>query len=306
MNSIHLLWLLHQLVLYNTLFVSGSIEPKDVFRPATTYWIYTMDENFVEQESKHYSIGVKPTYDIDASIELDISTSKPEGKIIRPTAFVTVDKSAFGVASLIISGDTVSTVAVLFEPGQTPVELEWKIPKVGRQMTYDVQAKIDFYNTSISTETAQLNSFMKTQVIPLSQTTILEPITDKAGKIIAEPSLVYASDYYHENLRFRVLDQDDHCIIGGSEDCAVQGSTLDEYGGKASVEHYGTILNVKSPSPDSSIKRFSIDSVDPLPSKLKITLESMDEFVPEASALEDIDLKVKYRTISEIVTVKST
>jgi len=264
-----------------------------------------MDENFVKQESKHYSIGVKPTYDIDASIELDITTSKPEGKIIRPTAYVTVDKSAFGVASLIISGDTVSTVAVLFEPGQTPVKLEWIIPKVGKQMTYDVQAKIDFYNTSTSTEMAQLNSFMKTRVIPLSQTTILEPITDKAGKIIAEPSLVYASDYYHENLRFRVLDQDDNCIIGGSEDCAVQGSTLDEYGGKASVEHYGTILNVKSHSPDSSIKRFSIDSVDPLPSKLKITLESMDEFVPEASALEDIDLKVKYRTISEIVTVKS-
>ncbi|MCH7940445.1 MAG: hypothetical protein IH842_00510, partial [Thaumarchaeota archaeon] len=291
-----------------TLLVSGSISPDDMFRPAITYWIYAIDENLVEHESKHYSIGVKPTFDVSAAIELDITTSKPEGSIIRPTAYVTnsAPESTFGTVSLIVNGNTVSTVAVLLEPGQTPVELEWKIPKVGKQMTYDVQAKVVLYNTSISTETAQLNSFMKTQVIPLSQTIILEPITDKAGKIIAEPSLVYASDYYHENLRFRVLDQDDHCIIGGSEDCAVQGSTLDVYRGKASVEHHGIILNVKSSSPDSSIERFSIDSVDPLPSKLKITLESMDEFVPEASALEDIDLKVKYRTISEIVTVKST
>ena len=34
--------------------------------------------------------------------------------------------------------------------------------------------------------------------------------------------------------------------------------------------------------------------------------EPIGEFMPPAFAAEDIDLKVKYRTISEIVTVKST
>jgi len=291
-----------------TLLVSASISPDDMFRPAITYWIYAIDENLVEQVSKHYSIGVKPTFDVSAAIELDITTSKPEGSTIRPTAYVTniAPESAFGTVSLIVNGNTVSTKAVLLEPGQTPVKLEWKIPKEGKQVIYDVQAKVDLYETSISTEIAKLNSFMKTQIVPLSQMRTLEPLTDEVGNIVAQPALFYTSDPYHENLRFQVVDHDGHCIIGSSEECAVKDSTVNERGGIASVEHKGIIYRIFYSGPYSSLERFSITSVDKFPGEWTITLESMDEFVPQAFALQDIDLKVKYRTISEIITVKST
>jgi len=298
-----------------TLFVSESISPDEMFRPAITYWIYAIDENLVEHESKHYSIGVKLTFDVNAAIELDITTSKPEGSTIRPTAYVmnTASEPAFGTVSLIVNGNIVSTKGVLLEPGQTPVKLEWKIPKVGKQMTYDIQANVDLYDISVSTETTQLNSFMKTQVIPLSQMTAVESLTDKVGNVVAQPALLYASDHYHDDLRFRVTDHNGHCIIGGSEECTVKDSTVKERGGIASLEHEGIIFRIFYSGPYSTLERFSITSVDPLSGEWTITLEPMvkamepiDEFMPPAFALEDIDLKVKYRTISEIITVKST
>jgi len=258
---------------------------------------------------------LKPTFDVNAIIELDITTSKPEGSTIRPTAYVmnTASEPTFGTVSLIVNGDIVSTKGVLLEPGQTPVKLEWKIPKVGKQMTYDIQANVDLYDISGSTETTQLNSFMKTQIIPLSQMTAVESITDKVGNVVAQPTLLYASDYYHDDLRFRVTDPNGHCIIGGSEECTVKDSTVKERGGIASLEHEGIILRIFYSGPYSTLERFSITSVDPLSGEWTITLEPMvkamepiDEFMPPAFALEDIDLKVKYRTISEIVTVKST
>jgi len=200
--------------LETTSIVSASILPEDMLRPAITYWIYAIDENLVEQESKHYSIGVKPTYDIDASIELDITTSKPEGSTIRPIAYVTniAPESAFGTVSLIVNGDIVSTKAVLLEPGQTPVELEWKIPKEEKQMIYDIRAEVDLYGDSVTTDITKLNTFPRTQLIPISEMKPLSPLSDEVGNVIAQPALVYASDRYYENLRFQVTTEDGYCF----------------------------------------------------------------------------------------------
>ncbi|HEU05091.1 MAG TPA: hypothetical protein ENH95_08290 [Nitrosopumilus sp.] len=319
-----------------TLFVSGSISPDDMSSSAITYWIYSIDENLVEQESKHYTIAVKPTYDIDAAIELDITTSKPEGSTIRPTAYVTITApdSAFGTVSLIVNGNTVSTKAVLLEPTQTPVELEWKIPKVGKQMISDIRAEVKLYGDSVTTDIAKLNTFPRTQLIPISELKSILPLSDEVGNMIAQPALVYASDRYYENLRFQVTTEDGYCFIGPSENCAVQESTSSERGGIQSIEYNGKIYRIDYSGPYNPLERFSITTIDQLPSKLVIILvplektmkgpmeelieeliekpieapidEPIDEFMPSAFALEDIDLKVKYRTISEIVTVKST
>ena len=135
---------------------------------------------------------------------------------------------------------------------------------------------------------------------------VIESLTDKVGNVVAQPALLYASDPYHDDLRFRVTDHDGHCIIGDSEECMVKDSTVNERGGIVSAEHEGIIYRIFYSGPYSSLERFSITSVDKFPSEWTITLESMDEFVPQAFALQDIDLKVKYRTISEIITVKST
>ena len=213
---------------------------------------------------------------------------------------------SFGTVSLIVNGKTISSSAEIFEPGQTAVPLYWNIPKVGKQMVYNVQASVNLYDRKVTTDIAELNSFMKTQVIPLSQLRTVETITDKIGNIVAEPSLLYASDHYHDDLRFRVIDHNGHCIIGGSEECEVRDSTANERGGIVSIEHEGIIYRVQYSGPYSPLERFSITSVDQFPGEWTISLESMDEFVPQAFALQDIDLKVKYRTISEIITVKST
>jgi len=213
--------------------------------------------------------------------------------------------AVYGTISLIVNGDKVTTEPQLFKPGQTKVDLEWIIPKVAKQMLYNVQAQADLYDVSLITEEGKLNTFAKSQTILLSELKPIEPLTDVSGKVIAEPALLYASDPHHENLRFRVVDYDGHCIIGGSEDCSVQDSTLSERGGIVSVEHGEGIYRIKYSGPSSSLERFSITSVDPFPSEWTITLESIDDFIPQAFALQDTNLKVKYRTISETITVVS-
>jgi len=45
--------------------------------------------------------------------------------------------------------------------------------------------------------------------------------------------------------------------------------------------------------------------VDQVGTDWTITLESMDDFIPQAFAMQDVHLKVKYRTISEMITVSS-
>jgi len=118
----------------------------------------------------------------------------------------------------------------------------------------------------------------------------IETLTDDSGNVVAQPALLYASDHYNENLRFRVVDSEGQCIIGGTKECIVTDSTYDQRGGMVSIEQGETIYRVKYSGPQSTLERFSITSIDPLPSGWTITLET---------------LKVKYRTISKIETVKS-
>ena len=136
--------------------------------------------------------------------------------------------------------------------------------------------------------------------------------------MIDQPALVYASDRYYENLRFQVTTEDGYCFIGPSENCAVQESTASERGGIQSIEHNRKIYRIDYSGPYNPLERFSITTIDQIPSKWAIILvpleepievpidEPIGEFMPPVFAAEDIDLKVKYRTISEIVTVKST
>ncbi len=293
--------------LNSTSIVSATIPAELLLSPAITYWIYVSDENLDEQESKHYSIGIKPSFDVDASLELDITTSKPEGTTTKPSAYLNNKgtSAAYGTISLVVNGEKVSSKAQLFKPGQTKVTLEWAIPKVGKQMFYNVQAQADLYDVSFARVSAKLNSFSWSQLISLSEMRPIEPFTDDSGNIVAQPALLYASDHYNENLRFRVVDNEGRCIIGGTKECIVTDSTSDQRGGLVSVEYGESIYRIKYSGPHSSLERFSITSIDPLPSGWSITLETIDDYVQQAFALKDINLKVKYRTISKIENVKS-
>jgi len=287
--------------------ISASIPPAFMVAPGIEYWIHVFDDNLDEATSQHYSIGVKPDYDIDASLELDIPTSKPEGSTIRPSAYVInhSEEPAFGIVSLLVDGKVVSSATEFFGAGETQVRLEWIIPRERQHIVYAVQAKLDLYDTSATTEKAYVNSFMKTQLISLSDMQTIQPIIDQAGNIVAEPGLLYASDSKHEDLRFRVIGNGGFCFIGATDECAVKESTLENRGGIQSIEHNGIIYRVKYSGADSALERFSITSADQIRIDWNVTLESMNEFIPQAFAMEDIHLKVKYRTISDLVTVSS-
>jgi len=287
--------------------ISTSIPPVFMVAPGIEYWIHVFDENLDETTSQHYTLGVKPNYDVDASLELDIPTSKSEGSTIRPSAYVInhSEEPAFGTISLLVDGKVVSSATEFFGAGETQVLLEWVIPKEGQQMIYVVQAKLDLYDTSVTTEKAYMSSFMKTQLISLSEMQTIKPLTDQVGNTVAQPALLYASDFAYDNLRFRVIGNGGFCFIGATDECAVKESTLGNRGGIESIEHNGIIYRVKYSGADSPLERFSITSVDQISPDWNITLESMDDFIPQAFAMEDINLKVKYRTISDLITVSS-
>ncbi len=198
---------------------------------------------------------------------------------------------------------------------------------------YDIRAEVEIYGDSITTDITKLNTFPRTQIIPISEMKPILPFNDEFGNVIAEPTSVYASDY-NKNLRFQVTTKDGFCFVGPSENCAVQESTASERYGKQNVEYGGQIYSIKLLiDPHSSFESVSIDTIDQIQSDLDVTLvplkptmkgpmeeifeelveqpieesieKPIDEFVPPAFAAEDIDLKIKYRAISEIVTVKS-
>jgi len=292
---------------YTAAKISASIPPMFMVAPGIEYWIHVMDANLDEVTSQHYTIGVKPSYDVDASLELDIPTSKPEGSTIRPSAYVInhSEEPAFGTVSLLVDGKVVSSATEFFGAGETKVTLEWVIPKERQYMVYAVQAKLDLYDTSATTEKAYVSSFMKTRIISISEMQTIQPVTDQAGNTVAQPALLYASDSKHDNLRFRVIGSEGFCFIGATDECAVKESTLGNRGGIQSIEHNGIIYRVKYSGTDSPLERFSITSVDQVSTDWNITLESVDDFIPQAFAMQDVHLKVKYRTISEMIMVSS-
>jgi len=121
---------------------------------------------------------------------------------------------------------------------------------------------------------------------------------------LAEPALIYASDS-NENLRFRVLDPQGQCIIGGTDDCLIKESTQQNRGGLVSVNYEDQILRVRYSGSDNPLERFSITSIDPITDGWTVSLETRDGIMPEAHALQDTSVKIKYRYHSEIITVKS-
>jgi len=115
---------------------------------------------------------------------------------------------------------------------------------------------------------------------------------------------MYASDS-DENRRFRVIDPQGQCIIGGTDECLVKESTKQNRGGLQSIPYGDQILRVKYSGSDNALERFSITSIDPITDQWTVTLETDDEFVPQVHALQDPSIKIKYRYHSETITVKS-
>jgi len=88
--------------------------------------------------------------------------------------------------------------------------------------------------------------------------------------------------------------------------CHISESTVRLRGGLESVIIDNQVYRVKYSGPDNVLERFSITSIDPITGQWTIELESEDGLMPQAHAMGDEIVKIKYRTMkSPIITVSS-
>ncbi|MEK6930657.1 MAG: hypothetical protein AABZ37_00575, partial [Thermoproteota archaeon] len=270
----------------STYVISATIPSYLMQEPAISYWIHIIDQDLNEAESKQYNIGVKPISVGDVSFEMDISSVKESGSLVRPKLFVdNKDLPSYGIVSLLVNGEVISKKSQLFATGETIVNLEWKSPNVDEHIIYDVMASVDLYDKSISTQSAKLHIYPKTITMLASDIKPLESITEN-DTVLADPALIYASNSVDQNLRFRVIAPNGQCIIGVSEECAIHDSTANQRGGLASIEYEDQIIRVRYSGPENSLERFSITSIDPLVNHWNVSLETSDGIVPQAQAIK--------------------
>jgi len=157
------------------------------------------------------------------------------------------------------------------------------------------------YDKSYITSDATLNTFIRSQLIPITEQTSIELITDEIGNVIARPAMLYASNPAQGE--FRVIAPDGTCVIG--EGCLIEESTLNNRGAIDSVILDGQIFRVRYSGADNALERFSITSLDSILGEWMVQIEQdASPFI--ASAADDVPIKVKYRAErSSLVTVTS-
>jgi len=280
----------------NSTYVISAIIPQGLLEgPAISYWIHVQNAHKTT-DSDQYTIGVRPDYTVDGKLELDILQNRAEGTTSRSTAYFTSKEPAFGTISLLVDGKTVYTShAQLLKVGQTPVILEWKTPTLEQLTSYQVQAKAEFYGKSFETDTTTVNTFQASKTISIMQPININIITDKDGNTIAKPTVLYSSFKNEGTMRYKVMTPDGTCVIGGADNCLVKQSTLGLKGNFKSITNGDQVYRIRYSGPDSSLERFSITSVDPIVGTWKVEIDSDNNLVPQAHAMEDVFLKVKYR-----------
>ncbi|MFN3654234.1 MAG: hypothetical protein ACK4TO_02775, partial [Candidatus Nitrosotenuis sp.] len=291
----------------NAYIVSADLPPSFIQAPAIVYWIHAINNEEKLQSSERYVIGVKPTYDINARLELDSPPSKAQGTTYTPTSYVynLGERQLFGTVSLLVNDKIVYTSPEqLFNKGQSIVDLEWSVPETDVASQYNVRAQLHLYDKEIKTAQTTLKTFKATDILSISQPVSVDSITD-GDETIAKAGLMYSSDT-NPLLHYRVVAPDGTCVIGKSNSCKIKDSTTGHRGNTQSVELDGQIYRVRYSGQNSPLERFSITSVDPIIGTWFVTLESDEGMMPEVQAIEDIQLKVKYRaSYTKLITVAS-
>jgi len=284
--------------------VSSIIPDSMLDAPAVEFWIRLVTEEGIVQESEHHIVGIKPdNYSGESSAEMDTITIKAQGTTLRPTTYLTNEGEipVYGTVSLVADGERVSSKPILLTPGQNRIALEWSIQKSDDNKAYAIQTLLEVYDKSYITNNATLNTFIRTQIIPITAQSSIEPITDEIGNTIARPAMLYASN--PDSGQFRVIAPDGTCVIG--EGCLVEQSTLKHRGAIDSILLDGKIFRVRYSGADNTLERFSITSLDSVLGDWRIEIEQdASPFI--ASAAQDVPIKVKYRAErSPLVTVTS-
>ena len=153
--------------------ISGSI-PWEFMKgsPALTYWLHALNEDDEVSASEKFMVSVNTGYSIRGFLEFDVITVKAEGSRVKPIAYFTnsLPRAVSGAISLVVDGEIVHTShPTVFESGQTAVELEWTIPKMGEVNGYQLKSIGEFCGTVFETDEVSLNTFPSTIQEPLSE-----------------------------------------------------------------------------------------------------------------------------------------
>src|SRR3970040_1078532 len=224
--------------------VSGSI-PWELMSGSygVRYWLHALNENLEISDSTKYLMSVRPGYSILGNLEFDVVTIKAEGSNLKPIAYFTNtgSKSASGAISLIVDGKVVRTSQPQsFNPGETSVELEWKIPKIGKVVDYQVKVIAEFCGKVFETKEVTLSTFPRTVIESIPDKINVKLFTDQLGNTVARGGSLYLSDV-NPNTNFRVISPDGTCVIGDTEECLIRESTFGNRGNVESVTIDGQV-----------------------------------------------------------------
>ncbi|MGI0064920.1 MAG: hypothetical protein ACREAL_08655, partial [Nitrosopumilaceae archaeon] len=278
--------------------VSGSI-PWELMTGSygVRYWLHALNEDLEISDSTKYLISVRPGYSILGNLEFDVVTIKAEGSILKPIAYFTneISKPASGAISLIVDGKVVHTSQPQsFEQGETSVELEWKIPKVGKVVDYQVKVIAEFCGKIFETNEVTLSTFPRTVLESISDKINIKLFTDKLGNTVARPGSLYSSDS-NPNTSFRIVSPDGTCVIGSTDECIIRASTFGKPGNIESITIDGQIYRIRYSGPENVVERFTITSVDPILGYWNVYKETPEGIIPKAYAESENYLKIQYR-----------
>ena len=241
--------------------VSGSI-PWELMSGSygVRYWLHALNEDLEISDSTKYLISVKPGYSILGNLEFDVVTIKAEGSTLKPIAYFTntISKPVSGAISLIVDGKVVDTSQPQsFEPGETSVQLVWKIPRVGTVVDYQVNVIAEFCGKIFETEEVTLSTFPRTVIESIPDKINVKLFTDQLGNTVARAGSLYSSDV-NPNTNFRVISPDGTCVIGDTEECLIRESTFGSRGNVESVTIDGQVYRIRYSGSENVVERFTI------------------------------------------------
>ncbi len=284
-----------------TYVVSATIPSEQLKTPAIEYWVNIQNSAQKTSDSDHYTLGVKPNYEIATSLDIDTKSNRAEGTTATPTAYLTNNgnEPLFGIVSLLVDGKVVDvSTPQVFAPGQDQIKFVWNTPILNQLTSHQVTAKAMIYDKSIDSHIHTVNTFSPTRTIAISNQDNIDTI-DMGNKTVAYPSVLYSSFKDQDDMRYEVTSPDGTCVIGGEKSCLVHDSTFGLRGNLKTVTISDQVYRIRYSGPDSPLERFSITSVDPIVGKWKVEIVSQKDLIPHAKAASNVFLKIKYSAVQD-------
>jgi hypothetical protein len=176
----------------------------------------------------------------------------------------------------------------------------------GNVLSYQISARLNVYDRVLATTSTTLNTFPSTISSSISEPVNVYSMKDNLGNDVANAILLYSSYKGDTNFHYRVISPGGNCLIGQSDQCIVNESTIPLKGNMKSVDIQGQIFRIKYSGPENQLERFTISSIDPIIGKWDITLESSDGTMISKNISDTVQVKIKYKAHEDkIVTTTS-